>query len=167
MPRGAPRILIIDACVLIDFCDADASVLRIISRSVGAIHVPSTVLVEVDQLDESSARSLGIHVVEPPFAMFAAAANKRGGLSAADHLCLLMAIAEGWTCVTNDRALRNACTHEHVQTLWGLEMLGLAVRAGALPGDEAEQIVRRISEVNPMITQKVVLDFIRKFVPHS
>ncbi len=63
MSRAAPRVLIVAACVLIDFYDADASVLTIISRALGPICVASPVLAEVEQLNESSARSLGLRVV--------------------------------------------------------------------------------------------------------
>ena len=164
MPRPAPRIFIADADVLIDFCDADASVLSILVRALGAICVASPVLAEVDNLDESAAASLGLRVIEPTYAMFAAEATKRGGLSSRDHLCLLMAKAEGWTCVTNDKALRKACGQEGVAVLWGLQMLGLAVEAGVLPGSSAEEVARRISDANPLITASLVEAFLDKYV---
>ncbi len=53
MPPRASRVLIVDACVLIDFMEADPSVLGVIARSVGPIHVPSPVLAEVHALDAS------------------------------------------------------------------------------------------------------------------
>jgi hypothetical protein len=57
VPRASSRILILDACVLIDFCDADASVLPIISRALGEICVASTVLAEVAQLGPEHQRT--------------------------------------------------------------------------------------------------------------
>lgn len=171
MSRHPPRILIVDACVLIDFCDADASVLTIIARALGPICVASPVLAEVDTLDESSATSLGLQVVEPTLAMFAEAANRRGGLSPQDHLCLLMAKAEGWTCVSNDKALRRACGEEQIEVLWGLQMMGLAVEAGELPGDAAEDVARRIAVVNPTIGTDLIDRFVARYVrqpcPHE
>lgn len=98
MGRAPTRILILDACVLIDFCEVDVSVLGVISRAVGTIHVASPVLAEVADLDESMAESLGLRVVQPALSVFTAAARKRGRLSVQDHLCLLLANAEGWTC---------------------------------------------------------------------
>ena len=89
MRSGGPRLLILDACVLIDFCEADASVLEIFARNLGTIHVPSTILDEVEQLDESKAASLGLIVVEPSLAQLMSSAVKRGRLSAADHLCIV------------------------------------------------------------------------------
>jgi predicted nucleic acid-binding protein len=163
MRQQAPRVLIVDACVLIDYCDADPSVLRVISRSVGEIRVASPVLAEVDGLDESAATALGLVVVEPSFAMFANAASKRGGLSVRDHLCLLLAKEEGLTCVSNDKALRNACKREGISVLWGLEMMGLAVEAGALPPSAATEIAHRIGEVNPTIGAALIKRFIERY----
>lgn len=164
MAHEPPRLLILDACVLIDFCDVDASVLTVISRAVGTLHVATPVLAEVDSLDASTAESLGMRVVEPTFGQFAAAAQKRGRLSVQDHLCLLLAKAEGWTCVSNDRALRTACTDEAVAVMWGLEMMGLAVERGHLPGADAERMARSIREVNPRISEELVRAFVEKYV---
>lgn len=163
MRQKAPQILIVDACVLIDYCDADPSVLRVISRAVGEIRVASPVLDEVDGLDESAATALGLVVVEPSFAMFAAAAVKRGSLSVRDHVCLLLAKEEGWTCVSNDKALRNACKREDISVLWGLEMMGLAVEARALPPSAAAEIAQRIGEVNPTIGAALIKRFIERY----
>lgn len=162
MRQKTPQVLIVDACVLIDYCDADPSVLRIISRSVGEIRVASPVLAEVDGLDESAATALGLVVVEPSFEMFARAAVKRGGLSVRDHLCLLLAKEEGSTCVSNDKALRNACKNEEIPVLWGLEMMGLAVEAGALPPSAAAEIAASIGEVNPTIGAALIKRFVER-----
>jgi hypothetical protein len=48
----------------------------------------------------------------PPVSIFAEATQERGRLLIQDHLCLLLAGAEGWTCVSNDRAVRAACSIE-------------------------------------------------------
>jgi predicted nucleic acid-binding protein len=160
-PQG---FLILDACVLIDFCEADESVLTLVSKHVGTIHIALPIFQEVDQLDESSARALGLHVVEPEVDMLEAAARKRGALSVQDHLCFLLAKEHGWTCVSNDTALRRVCTTENVPLLWGLEMMGLAVEAGALPAAAAEKIAWAIHEANHFVTQAVVERFIAKFI---
>jgi hypothetical protein len=164
MAQAPARLLILDACVLIDFCEVDVSVLGVISRALGAIHVASPVLAEVTQLDESTAISNGLRVVEPPLSIFTDAAQKRGRLSVQDHLCLLLAKAEGWTCVSNDRALRAACSAEGVAVLWGLEMMGLAVERGHLLGPDAERVAWAMRDVNPFISEDLVLAFVAKYV---
>ncbi len=62
----AHDLLILDACVLIDFVTADETVLTGIARHVGAVHVASTVLAEVGGLDEVRAVELGVRIIEPP-----------------------------------------------------------------------------------------------------
>ena len=162
MVSGGLRLLILDACVLIDFCEADASVLTVFSRNLGAIHVASTVLDEVEQLDDSNAASLGLNVIEPSLAQLVASAVKRGRLSAADHLCLVLARENGWTCVSNDKALRTACKEEGIPVLWGLEVIALTVDACLLSIEGAEKIAWRINESNPFITKALVALFVAK-----
>jgi hypothetical protein len=85
-------------------------------------------------------------------------------MSVQDRLCFLLAKAYGWTCVSNDGALRRVCLAEGVELLWGLEMMGLAVEAGALPGDVAEAVARVIQESNPYVTEEIVAAFVARFV---
>lgn len=54
-------LLIMDANVLIDLCEADRTLIRLISQHVGPIHVPLPVLQEVDQIDEAQCADLGNH----------------------------------------------------------------------------------------------------------
>jgi hypothetical protein len=143
---GGLQLLIIDACVLIDFCEADASVLTVFSRHIGAISVAATTLDEVDQVDDSKAAALGLKVIDPTFEQLAASALKRGRLSAADHLCLVLARENGWTCLSSDKALRAACTTEGISVMWGLELLALTVEAGFLSLDRGGRAGRGTDE---------------------
>ncbi|HVZ37414.1 MAG TPA: hypothetical protein VG963_33565, partial [Polyangiaceae bacterium] len=68
------------------------------------------------------------------------------------------------TCVSNDRALRAACSAEEVEVLWGLEMMGLAVERGHLLGSDAERVAWAMREVNPFISEDLVLAFVAKYV---
>lgn len=82
-------LLIMDANVLIDLCEADRTLIRLISQHVGPIHVPLPVLQEVDQIDEAQCADLGILLVEPSLqTAIDAATHRRAGLSFNDHLCL-------------------------------------------------------------------------------
>src|SRR6266702_2300108 len=103
MTRSRQAFLIMDASVLIDFCEVDRTVLKLVSEHIGQIHVPLPILHdEVDELEMEDCAELGIVLVEPELAMAASAAQRRAGLSFHDHLCLLLARENGWTCVTND-----------------------------------------------------------------
>jgi len=50
--------------VLIDYAKADPTVLTLVARHLGPVHVPRDVLGEVDQLDEEACDRLGLVVVE-------------------------------------------------------------------------------------------------------
>ncbi|MFO7566746.1 MAG: hypothetical protein R6X02_29155 [Enhygromyxa sp.] len=116
-------------------------------------------LAEVDNLDEARAIDLGVVVVEPSLELQARASARRGRLSFEDHICLLLAVERGWTCVTNDRALRSICQDEGVAVYWGLEVTARLVAAGGLPVDTAIELAERIAAVNPSITPEIVARF--------
>ena len=157
-----PKLLIVDACVLIDLCDTDRSVLTLLSRYVGDVYVATPVLAEVQQLDESEALTLGIKLVEPSFEMTAEAAATRGPLSFADRLCFLLAKERAWTCVSNDRRLRRTCEEGSVPVLWGLELLALLVDNGSLPATSASDIAQRVCTANRFIGDAVLGRFLAR-----
>jgi predicted nucleic acid-binding protein len=155
--------LIMDANVLIDFCEADRTILRLVSEHIGPVHVPIPILrEEVQELlaDEDHAE-LGIVPIEPTLEVATEAAGRRAGLSFYDQLCLVLARDNGWTCVTNDGRLRRECEVESVPVLWGLETIALLVDAEVLPVAEAERIGRAIQRSNPrFITDRIMLGFL-------
>lgn len=158
-----PGFLILDANVLIDYCATDRSILTLISRHVGQIHVPVELLEEVKALDESECDRLGLHVFEPELEQLVAAGRRRPGLSYYDHLCLLVAKLGGWTCVTNDGKLRRECAAEKVPVLWGLEPMIDLVGAGVLPVAEAKKVALAIQVENPLyITATVIKKFVQR-----
>jgi len=153
-----------DANVLIDLCEADRTIIRLVSDHISRVHVPLPVLrEEVDQIDEAECADLGIVPIEPSLETAMAAATRRAGLSFHDHLCVLLARDHGWTCVTNDGRLRRECTAEEVPVLWGLETVALLVDGGALTAVAAEEIGRAIQRANPrFITDDVIAGFLER-----
>jgi predicted nucleic acid-binding protein len=155
--------LILDANVLIDYCAADRTVLTLISQHVGRIHVPSVLLEEVDDLDESECDRLHLQLVEPSFAILAGAGKRRPGLSYYDHLCLLAAKEGGWTCVTNDGRLRRECKTDGIRILWGLEPMVDLVTVGLMTAAQAHDVALRIHGSNPLfITVEIVERFVAR-----
>jgi predicted nucleic acid-binding protein len=154
------KLLLMDANVLIDFCDADATVITLISKHIGQVHVPRPILVEeVEQIVDLDWTELAITAVEPTLEVAIEAAQQpRTGLSFHDHLCLLIARANGWTCVTNDARLRRECTADGVDVLWGLETVALLVEGGALSTKAAAEIGRQIQAANPKFITLAILD---------
>lgn len=164
MARGeTPKFLILDACVVIDYVDADVSVLGTITAHVAPLAVARPVLDEVDQLEEGDAIDLGISIVEIDLTLATEAATGGSALSFEDRVCLLVAKREAWTCVTNDKRLRAACASESVPVMWGLEMMLRAVEVGAMSAEEAVSIAEEMNGINPRyVTETLVREFTRK-----
>lgn len=156
------RLLIMDACVLIDFAKTDRSILTLASRHVGEVHVATPVFEEVHDLDPSMAASLGLKLFEPTLEMVMEAAAERGRLSFQDRLCLVVAKANGWTCVSNDKQLRSICKSSGVPVMWGLELLALLVEGGALSAASARDIGKSIAASNKRIGAAVIARFLTR-----
>lgn len=151
-------VLLMDANVLIDFCDVDVSYLSVISNHLGKVHVPRSVIAEeVPQLHDVDLDELGVVAVEPSLEIAMRAAQRRAGLSFNDHLCLLLAIESGWTCITNDTRLRRECAKEGVAILWGLETVALLVEAAALSVVDGAELGTAIQQANPKFIAPAVL----------
>lgn len=155
---GAKQVLfILDACVLIDFLEADPGLFQRVARYLGRVIVPSPLLSEVRGADASFFSHHGVEILDPTTHQLVRASAKRGRLSFQDHLCLLMAQEDGYTCVTNDRALRTACQAEGVEAVRGLRLVLNLVEAGGLTHTEAAEISRAIHRANPLHISEAVL----------
>lgn len=100
---------------------------------VGQIYLATPVLSEINEIDEGACVELGIILVEPELEHVMLAAEKKGPLSFQDNLCLILAKEYGWTCVTNDKPLRQKCELEGVPLIWGIELICILVESGGLP----------------------------------
>jgi len=155
------KAMIMDACVLIDFLKADRSILQLVVKHVGPLHVASPVLDEVNEIeDEHEIVDLGLVIFEPEIEDAYTAAGQTGPTSFQDRLCLLAAKRYGFSCVTNDKNLRTLCKKEKVPLLWGLQLLAELHRSGGLPADDAINIAGKIHQANPKhITPKILTRF--------
>jgi hypothetical protein len=77
------------------------------------------------------------------------AAEKIGSLSFHDNLCLILAKENSWTCVTNDKPLRQKCELEGVSLIWGIELICILVESGGLPVEHVKDIILKIQKNNP------------------
>jgi predicted nucleic acid-binding protein len=155
------RLMIVDACVVIDFIQADRSVLRLIAEHVGPVHVIEPIVEEISHIENSEELiELGLTIIEELELEDAYAAVAPGPISFQDRLCLLTAKRYGFTCVTNDKNLRKLCEQEKVPLLWGLELLIELHKVGGISGKEAIQVAQAIRESNSKhITSHIVTDF--------
>lgn len=157
------HLLVVDANVLIDYLSADLSILGLADRYFGKIHVPRAILDEVHQLSEADCDRLGLRLVEASVGQLLEAGRGGGRLSFIDRLCLILARDGGWTCVTNDGALRKACGAASVSVLWGLELMTGLVAQGRLTPEAALKVARAIQVANPRhISGEILERFERK-----
>jgi hypothetical protein len=156
------KLMIMDACVLIDFLKSDPSVLQLIVNYVGPIYVISPIVDEVNDIeDENELLEYGLLIIEPEIEDAYSAASRSGPISFQDQLCLLTAKRFGFTCVTNDQTLRKSCEQNGVPLLWGLEILILLHKSGGINAKEAKIIALAIQNSNPRhITKKIISRFL-------
>ncbi len=150
--------LVADANVLIDYARTDPSILTLHVRYFGPIYVPSVILNEVDQLDVAKCENLGLTIVNEPLEILLAATGQRGPLSFEDQLCLLLAHANQWTCVTNEKPLHRACKREKVASIWGLRLMIRLVHAEQLTFDSAIEVAQAIQHINPRYITMEILE---------
>ena len=160
MPTGQTQPFIVDANVLIDYLDSDLDALSILSRKVSPVNIGRGAFDKVPRLNDTEAARFHIQIITPTLEIMGEAANKRGSLAYDDHETLLLAKINGWTCITNDKALRRECGTEKVAILWGLEPLRILVTDKFMKAERAITIARTIHANNPMF---VTADIIARF----
>lgn len=154
-------MFIVDANVLIDFLAADLELLKLVS--VQQVYVASAVVDEVKGLTDAKCAAHGLQIVHGTLAQQREAANHANGLTFEDRLCLILARDAGWACVTNDGALRTACTDAGVNVVWGLELVLKLVAARGATKQRARSTARAIHASNPFhITAKIIAAFEEK-----
>jgi len=161
---GTKIAFVVDANVLIDYANADLTVLSILSREIGPVFVPDAVLDKVDQLDRNDCDQLAIRVAEPSLEQLLDAGQRRGRLAFDDSLCLILARDNGWICTTNDKALRSECAKIGVDVQWGLQLLIALVEKGELMVEDAESIASAIHETNPAFVTREILNTFKEKV---
>jgi len=155
--------MLMDACVLIDYIKTGSYVLELIVKHVGPVYVVSPVVEEVNDVEnEEELAELGLTIIEPEVEDAFTAASTQDSLSFQDKLCLLTAKRYGFTCVTNDKSLRNRCSAAKIPLLWGLELLVTLHKSRGISGDNAIGLARKIHSNNPKhITIKILERFIK------
>jgi rRNA-processing protein FCF1 len=157
--------IISDANVLIDYVKSAPNAIMLITKHLQQVYVARPVLKEVGQLKTDNIKNLDIEIVEPTLPQIIEATQIRqsqSSLSGQDAICFVMARDNRWTCLTNDKPLRNICAKHNVACLWGLEiMLGL-VSTGALPAGKAYKIAQDIQSKNHYIKIKTLHEFKKK-----
>lgn len=154
---------IADANVLIDYAETSPAILGLVAQHLGPVYVAAEVLEEVELLDVEQCQAIGLRLVEGNLAQLTEASQRGGPLSFEDKLCLVLARDNGWTCLSNDGPLREACKAQGVSVVWGLEIMLALVEGKHLTAAAAIQTAQAIHTVNPIfITARVLAAFQKK-----
>jgi hypothetical protein len=140
--------LVLDACVLIDYLDEDAELLRMITEHLHEVIVPRPVLTQVTNLTEKGAIALGLQVFVPTEIQFQEASIRRGRLSFEDHLCLVIARDVGAPCATSDVHLIKACRAANLEHREAWAPLLDLVKLGEIGEDRCHDAVRSMRDRN-------------------
>lgn len=151
--------LLVDANVLIDYCDSDPSVLEVYSRHIQQIVTPSVVLAEVDQLDSNDCNLLNIGIIQESVGVLTTAARKGGALSFEDHVCLILTQQNGWKCATNDKRLHRECSQQGISTIWGLRIMLELFANNQLSKNDALNVANQMSVSNPFVNARIIQGF--------
>ena len=159
--QNKPTVLLADADVLIDYRDSDLAILGLVARHMGRVAVLAPILDEVRNLTAFEAERLGIEVIGVETDWLLRATDVESRISFNDRLCLVVCRDEGWTCVTNDRALRRLCARYRVKTRFGLALMVELVANGVLTRQRAMTVARQIQASNPFhITDRILTRFV-------
>lgn len=154
-------VLLADADVLIDYRDSDLSVLKLVGEHIAPVAVLSCVLDEVTHVTRRDCRRMGIKVISPETDLLLLAGQLQARVSFNDRLGFVVCRQNGWTCVTNDRALRQLCSLHDVSTRYGLRLMLDLVARGVLTHQQAIIVARQIHASNPMhINDRIVARFV-------
>lgn len=154
---------VVDANVLIDYLNADLTVLGLLSKAMSPVYVSDAVLENVNGIDRHGCDEVGLVVAQPSLDQMLEAGDRRTKLAYDDWMCLILARDNGCLCITNDKALRTECTKAGVKVLWGLELMFSLASHGVLEIEEAEAIAWRIHEKNSaFVTEAIVNRFTKK-----
>ncbi len=157
----AQTVLLTDADVLIDYRESEIKILELVVQHIGRVVVLAPVLDEVQGVTPTQCAQLGIEVVEVETEQLVRASEVESRVSFNDRLCLVACREEGWTCVTNDGALRRLCERHGVATRFGLGLMVDLVAVGALTKRRAMVVARQTQASNPLhINERVLARFV-------
>ncbi|MGR3319175.1 MAG: hypothetical protein ACUZ8O_11940 [Candidatus Anammoxibacter sp.] len=154
---------LIDANVLIDYCENDISSLSLFSKEVGTVHIPTPIIQEeVSQLSIDRAIEHHFKLIEPEIEQVFEANLIEKKTSFYDNLCFILSQDNKFTCITNDKPLKRLCKKYNVPSIWGLEILAILAQEEKISKKKAVSTAIAIQKSNPFITHKIVEQFKNK-----
>lgn len=158
--KDEKTVLLLDACVLIDYRNSDMAVLKLVAEHMGDVVVLSHVLKEVDGLSQRELESHKVEIFEVGDDLMIEAKKVESKVIDVDSLCMVACRRHGWTCITNDRGLQRLCELHDVQARFGLGLMLDLISTGAMTKQHAKEAARLMQESNPRyIHDEIIREF--------
>jgi len=154
--------VISDTNILIDYIVSNKYILSVSCEKLYKFIIPTPIFKEIKQLPQEEAINLGMEIYEPSLKQVIEANQRDGKLSFYDKLCFVVARDKKCICATNDKVLKNYCTNNNVDTIWGLEIMLRLYENNFLEKKTAVETARDIHKSNKLITKEVLETFIAK-----
>ena len=153
--------VICDANILIDYIQTDMQIIRLTSEHCFDIYVPEEIIREVDGLTPSVIKANGLIPLKASIEQLMEAIEMAdvSGLSEKDCICYIHAREKKCHCATNDKALFNKCRRDKIHVIRGLGFMLELCKKNIISPEEAISTAKRISVINAMITEEILLDF--------
>ena len=155
--------VIVDANVLVDYYSVGLlDLLALYSSEISQIQIPDVILDEVDGLTEKLASVYKFVIIEVNTAIIQRAAQMKGGTSAQDNTCFLLAEIAHSICITSDKCLYNLCKNNGVRVQRNLYPILELFRMAFLTKKEALEAGSKICQANLYLGSSVLTAFEKK-----
>ena len=162
--------LLLDTCVVSDFIEVDAEIIRLATKCFGRLHIPNVLMDELtkrfsyDALDALELLVINVSEELVDDAILFRSKEGMSRLSVYDCVCFLTAQKYSYTCVTNDLRLQNICKKRGVQVWWGLEIVLKLYDLDAISFQRAESFGIRLNERSPYFKKELLEKFQRRLL---
>ena len=152
---------VMDACVIIDYCDSHSQdileqLVSVCRRVIVSVLTPGG---KAKSLSFEDCSRIGIKIME------AIQLTDTSGLSFDDSVNLILARDTSSTLVTNDKTLCLRASRDQIPFMRGLRIMSLLVQTGRLGVNEALRTAKLIGKINPnFITGEIIKKFELEFV---
>lgn len=154
MNTSDEKISVIDANVLIDFCNTDTSPLYLFSKYISSLIIPLQVFEEVNQLSSNKAKRLLIEIYEPTDDQVFESLDlhlQYKSNTIPDFLSYVFAKDNECDLITNDTRLLKYCHNTQVNTKRGLRLLLDLFEKNYLSKADAKIMAKNIVDSNPQM----------------
>ena len=127
MDTPTTDFFLMDTCVVSDFIKTGLKCLLHLRQKGCRIYILAEVFRELQKdssFSDDELEDLGVEIIDAEVVEYMARTSIASkALSDVDKLCVTVAKARDFHCITNDKRMRNECISQKVNVKWGLEFI--------------------------------------------